>query len=59
MKPTNFSHWKFDSLVVFVFKKSMNDKLWEELAIKSLIKLRQNKELFWGTDVDEKEIKFW
>ena len=58
MKPANFSHWKFDSLVVFVFKKSMNDKLWGELAIKSLIKLRQNQELFWRTDVDEKEIKF-
>ena len=37
----------------------MNDELWEELAMKSLIKLRQNGEFFLRTDVDEKEIKIW
>ena len=37
----------------------MNKELWEELAMKSLIKLQQIQELFLRTDVDKKEIKIW
>ena len=37
----------------------MDHELWEDFAMKPLIKLRQNQEFFLRTDVDKKEIKIW
>ena len=48
---------KFDSLVVFLSKRNMsevyNNLAHEKLTMKSLVKVRQNDDIFLRTEVDE------